>query len=106
MKYITPRNETYLAAELACTTVGIGRSSRCAIIAATVCRLGRSYARLSESMCSVPDEGDRVSKRRDRVSRRITELLSEFGANLEFGGLHVSCVTRSKQGALNTTVLL
>lgn len=76
------KNVTYLAAELA--SIGVG-STRAAKTATELCRLGRSYKRLSERLCGGEDEWgphpqaqeliERAKKQRARIGERAREVL-------------------------------
>ncbi len=66
-----PKNETFLAAELAACGVPPGRA---ALTAHELCRLGRRYFRLSERLCNEPDDDEKTAKARSRVRERAERV--------------------------------
>ncbi len=99
-----PKNETFLAAELAACGVPPGKA---AFAAQELCRLGRRYFRLSESLCSYPDDEGKREKARTRVALKVdnvaNSLMAEFmrvpGGRIwlvaDGGGLGLVCITNN-----------
>lgn len=102
-----PKNEVYLAAELARVLPPV----RAAKIAGRMCRMGRSWRKVAEDLCggeSVwgphPEAGERIAKaeqeNEDRL-RRIQALVIGLPVKVErdpCGGLTLHCYTTEGRG--------
>lgn len=109
-----PKNETFLAAELAACGVPSGRA---AMAAAELCRLGRRYFRLSELLCNQPDPSEKREKARKRCFKRMGKVLTGLeamgfisaGASVALdddgGGLGQVLDTATASGITNRTAL-
>ena len=120
-KMAEPKNETHLAAELyAARPNKMVTPGRCAMVAAELCALGRTYKRLSERLCGGEEEWGRYpgaesriaacERRRDRVHAKIDELVKPWGKRASVdhdgGGLLRVVETRASNGLRYKTALL
>ncbi len=111
----TPSNETYLAAELMAARIPRfkPRPTQAAHLATELCRIGRTWKRISERLCGGEEEwgqwSDRVASLQDRAHRsrqrlfeRAEKMLKEspFKATLEAESLHLMVLTKGEGTAL------
>lgn len=75
-----PKNESVLAVILAAKQADPAQNpAHTAAIAAEVCALGRTFRRLSERLCSAPDEKGKIEKRRYTTLMIIRNILDRYG---------------------------
>lgn len=108
-----PKNETFLAAELAAIGIAPGRA---AIAAHELCKMGRRYFRLSERLCGGEDEWgphphaqariERAEKARSRLRKRIELRALDVDPKASLAGetKHPSVVVDDDGGGLGLVV--
>jgi hypothetical protein len=93
-----PKNETYLAAELAL----VMPPGRAAITARELCRIGRSYKRVAERLCGGVEEWGDWSKRVEKAQERCRkqQYNREVNAGALVFGLPVKVYVSESSGLL------
>lgn len=100
MSRAEPECAVFLAAELFANVVPRYKRAtspaKAAYLAHELCRLGRRYFKLSELLCSYPDEYG-WEKRRERIGEKMRKLCDESPFNVELdsdgGGLGIVAIT-------------